>query len=171
MAGVPSIPTNIFELALRRPSLRGSDAQLLASLFDIRSGQAPCRLSSKLGAKYGTIAKLDGMMFMAVSLTSFRMLRGHACGGEGLSLDNQQQVVSVTDRVLGGQVWYNVERSRKPQTFTQVRTHRHHRGSCRHWQCHWILVNIKLSSAHARQSPSKTQRMEAGPVTSASGTP
>jgi len=38
----------------------------------------------------------------------------------GFALDNQQQVVSVTDRVLGSQVWYNVERSRKPQTFTQV---------------------------------------------------
>lgn len=52
--------------------------------------------------------------------------------GEGLSMDNQQQVVSVTDRVLGGQVWYNVERSRKPQTFMQVRTHQHHRGMCGH---------------------------------------
>ena len=38
----------------------------------------------------------------------------------GLALNNQQQVVSVTDRVLGSQVWYNVERSRKPQTFMQV---------------------------------------------------
>ncbi|EIE23757.1 hypothetical protein COCSUDRAFT_63282 [Coccomyxa subellipsoidea C-169] len=35
---------------------------------------------------------------------------------------NEQQVVSVTDRVLGAQVWYNAERGRKPQSFTQEPT-------------------------------------------------
>ena len=52
-------------------------------------------------------------------LRELQMAQMMACG-EGLPVDNQQQVVSVTDRVLGSQVWYNVERSRKPQTFTQV---------------------------------------------------
>ena len=52
--------------------------------------------------------------------------------GEGLSMDNQQQVVSVTDRVVGGQVWYNVERSRKPQTFLQVWHEQIRIDICRH---------------------------------------
>ncbi|KAK9905646.1 hypothetical protein WJX75_003820 [Coccomyxa subellipsoidea] len=37
----------------------------------------------------------------------------------GMDADNKQQVVSVTDRVLGTQVWYNAERGRKPQSFTE----------------------------------------------------
>ena len=123
MAGVSSTPTSIFELALRRPSLRGADANVLSGLFDIRSGQAPCRLSSKLGTKYGEIVKLDGHDDAHGKVADMlQILRGCVLC-KGLSMDNQQQVVSVTDKVLGGQVWYNVERSRKPQTFTQVGTH------------------------------------------------
>ena len=38
----------------------------------------------------------------------------------GLAVNNEQQVVSITDRVLGTQVWYNLERINKPQTFMQV---------------------------------------------------
>ena len=55
----------------------------------------------------------------AMVLRRLQMAEITACGAD-LPVDNQQQVVSVTDRVLGSQVWYNVERSRKPQTFTQV---------------------------------------------------
>lgn len=78
MAGVSSTPTSIFELALRRPSLRGADAHLLATLFDIRSGQAPCRLSSKLSAKYGAIVELNGDDAHGNAADMLEMLRDHA---------------------------------------------------------------------------------------------
>ena len=104
-----------------------------------------------------------------------------ACG-EGLPVDNQQQVVSVTDRVLGGQVWYNVERSRKPQTFTQVRDWSYRRtgtGTGLTEACVGTampLANgmdciLNMSNVHIRQSPSRIPLMEAGPATSASGAP
>ena len=60
-----------------------------------------------------------------------------ACG-VGLPVDNQQQVVSVTDRVMGSQVWYNVERSRKPQTFPQVWHLQTSQEHVQAWQCHCI---------------------------------
>ncbi|BDA47698.1 hypothetical protein COCOBI_10-5490 [Coccomyxa sp. Obi] len=58
-------------------------------LFDIGHGMAKCSVPEQLAIKYGMATK------------------------------NQQQLVSVTDRLLGAQVWYNAERGRKPQTFTQ----------------------------------------------------
>lgn len=89
---------------------------------------------------------------------------------EGLSLDKRQQVVSVTDRVLGGQVWYNVDRSRKPQTFLQVWREQTHIDICRHSDpATGPTPRADLGRSHVRLSPSKIQLMEAGLATSASG--
>ena len=102
-------------------------------------------------------------------MSKLQMAAIMACG-EGLCMDNQQQVVSVTDRVLGGQVWYNVERSRKPQTFLQVWHKQVCTDTCRHTDtATGPAPRADLGNLHVRQSPSKIQLMEAGLATSASG--
>ena len=77
-------------------------------------------MSSVLGAKYGeTVPK--AVCFTSVLSLLCTWIEHNRCA-TGLAVNNKQQVVSITDRVLGTQVWYNLERSRKPQTFMQVRS-------------------------------------------------
>ena len=77
-------------------------------------------MSSVLGAKYGETVPKPGCFTYVLSLLC--TLLEHNRSATGLAVNNKQQVVSITDRVLGTQVWYNLERSRKPQTFMQVRS-------------------------------------------------
>ena len=125
----PAIPNHgdhntIFELAHQVPLCGSADAQTVSILYDIDSGTARCHVSSVLGAKYGTASAESSCSISALSsassLQSSKTLTSHNIASAGLAVTNEQQVVSVTDRVLGHQVWYNRERSRKPQTFTQV---------------------------------------------------
>ena len=116
---------SIFELAHQFPLSGSADAHALSTLFDIDSGTARCHVSSVLGAKYGTASADSSSSTSALSSasslqTSKDHLTSYYIASAGLAVTNEQQVVSVTDRVLGHQVWYNRERSRKPQAFTQV---------------------------------------------------
>ena len=115
---------SIFSLALRAPLAGSADAHALSTLFDIHLGTARCRVSSLLAARYGTASAgtccSTLALWFARSLYSSKEWNLNHIASAGLAVNNEQQVVSVTDRVLGTQVWYNRERSRKPQTFTQV---------------------------------------------------
>ena len=154
MDGDLRLPTSIFELALQYPTHGNAEAHALAILFDITSGLAPCRVSVELGAKYG-----EGFGRRCCSCQGDERASGSqsvACD-EGLPLDNQQQVVSVTDRVLGGQVWYNEERSKKPQTFMQVMcTHQLHRRMRWQWYCFWISISLIIWACMSGRAPARS---------------
>ena len=112
-----SKPASIFDLVANVP-LRGSrEASALHSIFDFRQGNARCKVPHELSEKYGEAIRnrpsLDWLLDMIYPADS----QCHVRCCTGMAQDNSQLVVSVTDRVLGHQVWYNSERSRKPQTF------------------------------------------------------
>ena len=80
----------------------------------------PCELSAWREIWYNLCWIKLLNISLVICLQSSKGLTPSYIASAGLAVTNKQQVVSVTDRVLGHQVWYNRERSRKPQTFTQV---------------------------------------------------
>lgn len=128
-------PTNIFDLADMYPLHGSGNAQVLAVVFDITTGIAHCRVSSELSSKYGerddsptynlhtywfTARKMVHCTQMpCIFATSTCPAATKPCTpgqpadrndpvDAGMNEDNQQQVVSVTDRVLGAQVGKSV---------------------------------------------------------------
>ncbi|KAK9814543.1 hypothetical protein WJX72_007646 [[Myrmecia] bisecta] len=83
---------SIFELASAWPLQGSHQADALTRLFSITSGEARCKVPVVLSQKYG------------------------------MTEDNCQHVVSVTDRLMLTQTWFNKVRTQKPQTFSQTAT-------------------------------------------------
>ena len=110
----PQSHASIYDLAGSLPA--SSDAQALHRIFSFSLGRAQCRVSRELSSKYGESAYsvLETAACRPASQTRVLLLP------TGLPQDNSQLVLSVTDRVLGAQAWFNAERGRKPQTFAGV---------------------------------------------------
>uniref|UniRef100_A0A383VL33 Galactose-1-phosphate uridyl transferase N-terminal domain-containing protein n=1 Tax=Tetradesmus obliquus TaxID=3088 RepID=A0A383VL33_TETOB len=80
---------SVFDLAQNYDSLSGHNARCLQRIFQITGKTASCRVGPELSAKYN------------------------------VQQDNQQLVVSLTNRYTLEQTWFNKDRTQKPQTFTQ----------------------------------------------------
>ncbi|WIA08176.1 hypothetical protein OEZ85_007630 [Tetradesmus obliquus] len=80
---------SVFDLAQNYDSLSGHYARCLQRIFQITGKTASCRVAPELSAKYK------------------------------VQQDNQQLVVSLTNRYTLEQTWFNKARTQKPQTFTQ----------------------------------------------------
>ncbi|GMH32491.1 hypothetical protein BSKO_00325 [Bryopsis sp. KO-2023] len=82
--------TSIFELAQNPPSSRTTDGAAFDRIFDIRAEVATCSAGLALSEKYG------------------------------VARDNEQLVVSVSNRFSLEQTWFNEERTNKPQSFKRT---------------------------------------------------
>ena len=112
----PQKHASIYDLATRLPLPACRDTQALHRIFSFNQGHAQCRVSPELSSKYGEPAALR----VTILLHAGQHLKVEPAEPVGLPPDNSQLVLSVTDRVLGAQAWFNAERGRKPQTFGGV---------------------------------------------------